>query len=91
MKILLVLPTTVFGNGSVLKTKRRWIMGLALPYMAALTPDWADVQLVDDRLEEIDYDGGYDLVGISTTIATALRAYHIAGEFRKRGVPVDYY
>ncbi len=88
MKILIVQPATVFKNGRPYKTKKRWIMGLALPYVAALTPSFADVELVDDRLDEINYDRGYDLVGLSTTIATASRAYQIAAEFKKRGVAV---
>ncbi len=88
MRILIVLPTTVYKEGRLLKSKQRWIMGLALPYMAALTPKWADVGLIDDRMDEINYDGGYDLVGLSTTITTALRAYQIASEFRKRGTAV---
>ncbi len=88
MKILIVQPATVFKNGLPYKTRKRWIMGLALPYMAALTPSFAEVELIDDRLDEIDYDRGYDLVGLSTTISTAPRAYQIAAEFRKRGTAV---
>jgi radical SAM superfamily enzyme YgiQ (UPF0313 family) len=88
LRILIVLPTTVYKDGQLLKSKQRWIMGLALPYMAALTPPWVKVELIDDRMDEINYEAGYDLVGISTTIATASRAYQIAGEFRGRGVAV---
>jgi radical SAM superfamily enzyme YgiQ (UPF0313 family) len=88
MKLLLILPTTVFKDGTPLRSKRRWIMGLALPYMAGLTPRDIDVTLVDDRLDKIPYDAEFDLVGLSVTIATATRAYAIAGEFRRRGVTV---
>lgn len=88
MKLLIVQPTTVFKDGTAYKTKRRWVMGLTLPYLAGLTPRWVDVQLLDDRYSEIDYDAGYDLVALTTTIATATRAYAIAAEFRKRGIPV---
>jgi radical SAM superfamily enzyme YgiQ (UPF0313 family) len=88
LKLLLILPTTTFKDGTPLKSKRRWIMGLALPYMAGLTPRDIDVTLVDDRLNEIPYDGGFDMVGLSVTIATTTRAYAIAGEFRRRGVTV---
>jgi radical SAM superfamily enzyme YgiQ (UPF0313 family) len=88
LKLLLILPTTTFKDGTPLKSKRRWIMGLALPYMAGLTPRDIDVTLVDDRLDEIPYDGGFDLVGLSVTIATTTRAYDIADEFRRRGVTV---
>lgn len=89
MKILLIQPATVFKDGHPYKSRRRWIMGLALPYMAGLTARCgAEVQLVDDRMDEIHYDGDYDLVGLSTAIASAGRAYQIAAEFRKRGTAV---
>jgi radical SAM superfamily enzyme YgiQ (UPF0313 family) len=88
MKLLLIQPTTTYKDGTPLKSKRRWIMGLALPYLAGLTPRDVEVTLVDDRMEEIPYDGGFDLVGLSVTIATTSRAYAIAAEFRRRGVTV---
>jgi len=88
MKLILIQPTTTFKDGRPHKTKTRWIMGLTLPYLAGLTPKWVDVSLLDDRMDEIDFDGGYDMVGLTTTIATAARAYQIADEFRKRGVAV---
>lgn len=88
MRILIIQPTTSFRDGTPYKTKRRWIMGLTLPYLAGLTPDWAEVKLADDRYSEIDYDAGYDLVALTSTIATAARAYAISAEFRRRGIPV---
>jgi radical SAM superfamily enzyme YgiQ (UPF0313 family) len=88
MKLIIIQPATVFKDGTPYKTPRRWIMGLALPYVAALTPSWVDVELLDDRISEINYQGGYDMVALSVSIASSSRAYDIAGEFRKRGVPV---
>ena len=88
MKILLIQPTTCHPDGTPYKSKGRWIMGLTLPYLAGLTPKGIDVELLDDRMDEINYDGGFDLVGITTTISTSYRAYHIAAEFRRRGIPV---
>jgi radical SAM superfamily enzyme YgiQ (UPF0313 family) len=88
MKLIIIQPATVFKDGTPYKTPRRWIMGLALPYVAALTPKWVDVELLDDRMSEINYEGGYDMVALSVAIASSSRAYHIADEFRKRGVPV---
>lgn len=90
MKILLIQPTTSFPDGTHYKSKTRWMMGLTLPYLAGLTPKGIDVELLDDRMDEIDYDKGYDLVGVTTTISTSYRAYHIAEEFRKRGVTVVF-
>ena len=65
-------------------------MGLMIPLMAGLTPDDYDVTLCDERLEDIDFDAGWDLVGMTTTIGASLRAYQLADEFRKKGVPVVF-
>src|SRR5712672_1453517 len=87
-KILLVQPTTVHLDGTPHKTRWRLIMGLMIPLMAGLTPDDFDVTLCDERLEDLDFDGGWDLVGMTTTIGASLRAYQLGDEFRKRGIPV---
>jgi radical SAM superfamily enzyme YgiQ (UPF0313 family) len=87
-RLLLVQPTTVHLDGTPHKTRWRLIMGLMIPLMAGLTPDDFDVTLCDERLEDINFDGGWDLVGMTTTIGASLRAYQIADQFRKRGTPV---
>ncbi len=87
-RILLVQPTTVHLDGTPHKTRWRLIMGLMIPLMAGLTPDDFDVTLCDERLEDINYEGGWDLVGMTTTIGASLRAYQLADEFRRRGIPV---
>ena len=83
-RLLLVQPTTVHLDGTPHKTRWRLIMGLMIPLMAGLTPDDFDVTLCDERLEDIDFDGGWDLVGMTTTIGASLRAYQLADEFRKK-------
>ena len=85
MRILLVQPTTKYPNLKPLRSKTRWLVGITLPYLAGLTPKGIQVDLVDDRLAPIPYHRDYDLVGITTTCATAERAFEIAGEFRQRG------
>ena len=89
-RILLVQPTTVHLDGTPHKTRWRLIMGLMIPLMAGLTPDDYDVTLCDERLEDINFDGGWDLVGMTTTIGASLRAYQLGDEFRKRGIPVVF-
>ncbi len=42
----------------------------------------------DERLEDIPFDGGFDLVALSVETYTARRAWQIAREFRARGVKV---
>jgi len=88
MRILLIQPTTYYPDKRPLRSKTRWLVGITLPYLAALTPKGIQVDLVDDRLSPIPYQRPYDLVGITATCATSPRAYEIAQEFRQRGVPV---
>jgi len=88
VRILLVQPTTYYPDGRPLRSKTRWLVGITLPYLAGLTPQGIQVDLVDDRLKDIPYHRTYDLVGITATCATATRAYEIAREFRRRRVPV---
>src|SRR4051794_17226968 len=68
---------------------RSWQMEpLAPATLAGLTtPGW-DVRFYDDRMERIPYDEPTDLVALSVETYTAKRAYQIASEYRRRGVPV---
>ena len=56
--------------------------------IAGLTPPDVEVRFYDDRMEEIPFDEPTDLVAISVETYTAKRAYQIASEYRRRGVPV---
>lgn len=56
--------------------------------LAGLTPRDIDVRFYDDRLEPIPFDEPTDLAAISVETYTARRAYQIASDFRRRGVPV---
>jgi radical SAM superfamily enzyme YgiQ (UPF0313 family) len=57
---------------------------LALPIIAALTPDSVEINLTDDNISPVDFDEKIDLVVISCFTPQAQRAYEIADEFRKR-------
>jgi radical SAM superfamily enzyme YgiQ (UPF0313 family) len=59
---------------------------LSLATIAALTPQDFELQIVDENIEKIDFDGYVDIVGITCNTNVAPRAYEIADEFRKRGV-----
>ena len=61
---------------------------LNLPYIAAVTPKDVEVKIVDEAHEAIDFDERVDLVGLTAQTPVAPRAYQIASEFRKRGIPV---
>ena len=65
---------------------RSWQMKpLSLGVLSALTPEIWQKELIDDRLEEIDYEASADLIAITVETYAARRAYQIAGEFRRRG------
>jgi len=60
----------------------------SLALLAALTPPNVDVSIVDDHMEPIDPETNADLVGLSVSTKTAVRAYEVADAFRARGVRV---
>jgi len=61
---------------------------LMLAVLAGLTPPDVECVMYDDRMEPIPYDEPTDLVAITIETYTARRAYEIAAEYRRRGVPV---
>lgn len=61
---------------------------LQLGVLAGMTPPEIDIMMFDDRMESIPYDLPTDLVAITVETFTARRAYEIAAEYHKRGVPV---
>jgi radical SAM superfamily enzyme YgiQ (UPF0313 family) len=68
---------------------RTWQMEpLPAATLAGLTPKGVDVRFYDDRMEPIPFDEATDLVAISVETYTAKRAYQIASEYRRRGIPV---
>lgn len=68
---------------------RSWQMEPLPPaYLAALAPPDVEVRFYDDRMERIPYEEETDLVALSVETYTAKRAYQIASEYRRRGVPV---
>ncbi len=88
MKVLLVQPSRLLPDGSVYKGRTRWLLGMTLPYLAALTPPGIAVEIVDDLYEDVPFGRPCDLVGLTCMSHQASRAYQIADEFRRRGVPV---
>ena len=89
-RLLIIQPSYYRSpaDRTVFKSRRRSLVPLTLPYLAALTgPDWR-VTLLDEQLEAIDFDCRPDLVAITTSTLTSLRAFDIADEFRRRSVPV---
>src|SRR5258708_35268591 len=68
---------------------RTWQMeSLPVAVLAGLTPPDVETAFYDDRMEAIEFDAPTDAVAIPIETYTAARAYQIASEYRKRGVPV---
>ncbi len=68
---------------------RTWMMEpIPAAMIAALLPPEVERRFYDDRVEALPYDEPTDLVAISVETYTARRAYEIASEYRRRGVPV---
>jgi len=87
MKVTLIEPAMIKSRD--FSEKRSWqLTPLTLAALAGITPPDVEVEALDDRIEEIEYHAHRDLVGISVKTFTARRAYQIADEFRRRGVPV---
>jgi radical SAM superfamily enzyme YgiQ (UPF0313 family) len=88
VRVTFVKPTLGrLGDGAPFVDDAR-MEPLQLGVLAALTPTGVDVELLDDRIDPIDYDEPTDLVAITVESFTARRAYEIAAEFRARRVPV---
>lgn len=85
MKILFVQPSQYTDNGEIWKSKMPWLPRMSLPQLAAITPEGIESFIVDEYIEDIDFDMNVNVIAISATTVQAARAYHISQEFRKRG------
>ena len=87
MKILLIQPKM---NKRPMDTdlKTRMSPPLALLTLMNLTPECHKVILINENIEQIDYNYCADLVGITITLDVMPRAIQIADSFRRRSIPV---
>lgn len=85
MKILYVTPHPHAKYGLF---SRFTYPSLTLKQLAAITPPEHSVEIVDERIERINFKKNYDAVGISCMTYNSLRGYEVAEEFRKQGIPV---
>ena len=87
MRITLIHPC--IGRRMGQRYIKTWQMEPLPPaLLAGLTPRDVQVRFFDDRMEAIPFDEPTDLVALSVETYTARRAYQIASEYRRRGVPV---
>ena len=88
MKIKLIEPSWYLHNGGLAKQKKNFYPGVVLPYLAALIPKKHDITLVYELFQDVDFDEGVDLVGLTSYTTNVFRAYEIADKFRRKNVPV---
>lgn len=87
MKVTFVHPS--IGRRPGESYMRTWQMeSLPIAALKALTPPDIETRFFDDRMERVELDEPTDLVAIPVETYTAKRAYQIASEYRRRGVPV---
>lgn len=91
MKIVLISPKGPLYRyrGGIFKKSLRYAP-LTLTTLAALIPRelGTSVEILDEGIEEIDFNLAADLIGMTVITGTAPRAYELAGHFRGRGIPV---
>ena len=68
MKLKIIQPTHYRSpsNRSLHKTRKRSVVNLTLPYLAALAPTEWDVELIDEQLTDLDFNAPVDVAAIST-------------------------
>src|SRR3954454_19418388 len=83
-------PTSFWGlnHGLPLLGKKANMPVLALPVLAGLTPAEHEVVLIDENVQEIDFDAleGFDIVGLTGMTVQRDRMRKILEELRARGI-----
>jgi radical SAM superfamily enzyme YgiQ (UPF0313 family) len=92
MKILLVSPATGAWSGIsknyIFNGKTFRFSMLSLLTIAQISPQDAQIRIIDEQIDNLPYEEDFDIVGITFMTAVATRAYEIASVFRKRKIPV---
>ncbi|MBI3814861.1 MAG: radical SAM protein [Nitrospinae bacterium] len=90
MKLVLISPaeTDIYMKHSKSEARSFWFARLSLTMVAALTPKDIDVSIIDENIDNVNFEADVDMVGITVMTAHATRAYEISRKFRDRGVKV---
>ncbi len=85
LKILLIAPKGKKDS----KSNQKPLFNMAVGVLVSLTPPEHHIEIVDEHFgDEINYDGKYDFVGITSRTIDATRGYEVADNFRKKGTTV---
>jgi len=83
-QLLLINPSNVHkGLGNIRSTS--W-PPLNLPFLAALTPDHYEIEVIDENIEPFKFQKA-DIVGITSYTSSVSRGYEIAQMYREQGIP----
>lgn len=85
-KILFVYPSTYDENGRLVKSGKSLAPSRTLPYLAALTSDRFETRIIDEAVQDVDFDVDIDMVALTGMINHMPRAMDIAAQFRRRNV-----
>jgi radical SAM superfamily enzyme YgiQ (UPF0313 family) len=84
-KLLLINP--VGRRSGFLLSKFSTFPPLSLAYVAAVTPDNWEIEIIDENFDKFEFKEA-DLVGITAFTSNITRAYEIAGIYRERNIKV---
>lgn len=84
-KILFIQPTPYDSDGKLIKKKKLYFLGLALPLLAAITPKGWESSICLETIEEVPFDTDADVIAISSMGHAVIRTIDIAKEFKRRG------
>jgi radical SAM superfamily enzyme YgiQ (UPF0313 family) len=85
LKILFITPKGRKEEDS----NQKPLFSMAVGVLVSITPAQHHIELADELFDDaINYDGDYDLIGITARTMNVNRAYEIADEFKKRGKKV---
>jgi len=91
MKIDIIHPAHYNDNGELIQA-RKWYekLGVYIPHLgpallAALTPQKHEVRLIDEYLENVDYETDADVIAISAQIMQYQRAIDLSSYFQRKG------
>jgi radical SAM superfamily enzyme YgiQ (UPF0313 family) len=90
MKICLIAPRNpesfwTFDRILPSLNKKCVFPNLSLPTVAGITPREHDVILMDENVEEIDFDVEADIIGVTGYVIHKRRIFEIVAEFKRRG------
>jgi radical SAM superfamily enzyme YgiQ (UPF0313 family) len=87
-RLLLIHPAQDKDRLGSRRRRKSSLPKLNLPILASYADELFDVRIIDETVEDIDFDMKADLVAITVLTQLANRAYEIAENFAKRGARI---